>query len=252
MPMPARQVFSKRLIRFSKMQKKNSLLLFVLFVLVLNSYAQSTVIGFGATYGNHTRPELDNYISYFLKAVDLPDFTIPNTYGADFYIGTKNKHTEYMFGAAYSMGSNGSISADGSRVVKFSQSIFDLHMGFDRYLTSWFFVGAQFTVSSFSGKNKYKNTGIPTASDSLIDFTDDSWNIFQGFSVGIRGESGFFIPFNDEGSGLKLLGYYDLGLSKYDFYNSFDKVLTSYPGDKKTKGNTIGVQLLYLFSISRN
>ena len=234
------------------MKTKNSLLLSLLLVLVSNSFAQSTLWGVGAIYQNHTRPELDNFISYFLKAVELPDFTIPNTYGADFYIGTKNKHTEYMFGGAFSMGSNGSISADNSRVVKLSQSIFDLHMGFDRYLTSWFFVGGQFTVSSFSGKNKYKNTGTPTAADSLIDFTDDSFNIFQGYSVGIRGESGFFIPFNDEGSGLKLLGYYDLGLSKYDFYNSFDKVLTSYPGNKKTKGNTIGVQLLFLFSTSRN
>lgn len=234
------------------MKKKNSLLLSLLLVLVLNSFAQSTSFGVGAIYQNHTRPELDNYISYFLKAVDLPEFTIPTTYGADFYIGTKNKHTEYMFGGSFSMGSNGSISADNSRVVKLSQSIFDLHMGFDQYLTSWFFVGGQFTVSSFSGKNKYKNSGSPLAADTLIDFTPDSWNIFQGYSVGIRGESGFFVPFKKAGSGIKLLGYYQLGLSKFNYFDSFDKVLTTYPGEKKTKGNTIGVELLYLFPISQD
>jgi len=41
------------------------------------------------------------------------------------------------------------------------------------------------------------------------------------------------------------MGYYDLGVSKYDFYNSFDKVITSYTGDKKTKGNAFGVQVLF-------
>ncbi len=228
------------------MKKKNSLLLSLLLVFVSNSFAQSASVGVGVIYQNHTRPELDNYISYFLKAVDLPEFTIPNTYGVDFYIGKKEKHTEYMFGGAYSMGSNGSISEDNSRVVKLSQSIFDLHMGFDQYLTSWFFVGGQFTVSSFSGKNKYKNTGTPTAADSLIDFSDDSFNIFRGYSVGVRGESGFFIPVNKEGSGIKILGYYQLGLSKFDFYNSFDKVLKSYPGDLKTRDQSIGIQLLVL------
>lgn len=232
------------------MKKSNSLVLLIFLALVSNSFAQKTILGFGATYGNHTRLELDTYIKYFVNATELPELLIPNTYGADIYIGTKTKHTEYVFGGAYSKGFNSAFSLDKSRSIRLSQNIFDLHMGFDRYLTSWFFVGAQFTVSSFSGKNKYENSGTPIPADSLMDFSDDSFNIFRGYSIGVRGESGFFIPFNDAGAGLKLLGYYNLGLSKFDYYNSFDRVIKSYPGTQKTKGNTIGVQLLFLFPLS--
>lgn len=231
------------------MKKINSLLIVLLFIGPI-SFAQGPFLGFGIIYQNHNRPQFDNYLNYFTNAVDLPEFKVPNAYGLDLYIGSKIKHTDYMLGASYCIGSNASKSLDKSREITFTQNIFDLHLGFDRYLTRWFFVGGQLNVSSFSGKTRYKNTGTATAADTSIDFTKDSWNIFKGYSLGLRGESGFFIPFKSQGSGLKLLGYYDLGLSKYDFYNSFDKVLTTYPGDKKTRGNKFGIQLMFLISMS--
>jgi hypothetical protein len=234
------------------MYKKISTFFTGLFLLVTGVFAQNSFLGIGAIYSNHSRKGLDNYMNYAMKELDLPQSSFPDTYGISVGYSVKNNSSEFIFGGSYSVGKNVVESSDKSRIVSFKQNVFNLNLGVDKYLVPWYFIGGQFLVSSFTGTFKYDNSGTPLPADSNIDFTEDSFNFLKGYSVGLRGETGFFVPVGDNGSGLRLSGYYDLGLSKYNYYESFDKVLTTYTGDKKTKENTWGIVLQYQFGLGSN
>lgn len=234
---------------------KTSLILTIALFTILGTAltAQTRAFTVGIVYGNNSRQDLDNYIDYFTNAVGLPSMPITNSYGVGAAFSTRTKNTEAIFGCSLAKGGfNKKLSSDKSRSLLLKQSNFNFNLGVDQYIVPWFFVGGQFLVTNFSGTAKYENTGDPIPADTLIETTGDHSNIFLGYGVGVRGESGFFIPLKKEGSGIKILGYYDLGLSKFNFYDSFDKVITSYSGNKKTKGNTFGVHLLFSIPLGDN
>jgi len=236
----------------SPLNMKNTLFPILIFLLTSGVTAQTKLLTVGVIYGNHTRKELDTYINYFTRSTNLPDILIANTYGAEFAFSVRNNNTEGIFGGSYSRGFNSAFSEDKLQSIKLKQGIFNLHAGLDQYLVPCFFLGGQFLLSNFSGSVKYENSGYPVPADTLIENTGDNMNIFLGYNFSLRAESGFFIPVKKEESGIKILGYYDLGISKYNFYDSFDKVITSYDGDKKTKGNSFGVQILYAIPMGSN
>jgi len=227
--------------------------LLVLFYTIFTStiFAQFKSLNVGPVYSNHSRSELDKYVDFFTAATGLPAMAMANAYGVSFSVSSGNGSIQGIFGGSYTYGLNSTVSSDKLKSLVLKQGNFNLNFGLDKYIVPWFFVGGQFLVTSFSGKTKYKNTGDPSPSDTLIGNTGDNSNIFLGYGIGIRGETGFYIPFKTEDSGVKIQGYYDLGLSKYNFYDSFDKVITSYTGDKKTMGNAFGVQLLFAIPMGR-
>lgn len=228
------------------MYKKFSLTFLVIAIIGSTSVAQTKSLAFGIIYTNYTRTNLDSYVDFFTQSVEIPDMEIANAYGIEFIYSSRNKNTEGIFGGSCTLGGfNRTVSTDNSRSLALKQSNFSIHFGVDQYILPWFFVGGQFLVTGFSGRAKYENTGSFIPADTLIDFTEDNLNFLVGYGLGLRAETGFYVPLKNEGSGIKIMGYYDLGITKFDFYNSFDKVITSYTGDKKTKGKAFGVQLLF-------
>jgi len=234
------------------MIKKIHLLILLSLITYSSTIAQTTRFNLGIVAMNHSRPDFNKYTEYLLQSLNFATKPFNNTYGVDATISTKLEHAEISFGGTYTQSRRFNENSENTIAVLLKQKIFDIHLGLDYYPIQWFFVGAHFYTTSFNGDFKYENNGPQQAIDTLIDFTDDSFNIFKGYSIGMRAQSGINIPITPmgfNGAALKISGNYDFGLTPYKYYESFDKVLLTYTENKKTKGNRVGIQIGISFPI---
>lgn len=228
------------------MKSTTILLLMAVFCSVQTVNAQR-YFNVGFQYNNHSAKTLDEYTILVGNEAVMNSTPIHYGYGVDLGYLVKNESVESVIGISFSRAPSTQFSDDKTRELKMKKQLVDIHLGFNKYFTDWFFAGGQFLVSNFTGTLKYENTGNIQVIDTLIDFTPDSFNILRGYSVGLRADGGFFIPFSKEtGSGMKLEAFYDLGLTRFNYYDSFDKVYTAYSGDKKTRGNKYGFVFSFL------
>lgn len=229
------------------MKKTLKLICWALILLPAYSSAQSG--NAGIIYSSVHRPQFDVYISHLLTSLEFEYKPFTNTYGVDLAYSSRGKRTEFIFGLSFHKSFRASLSDDKIRSMHLNQRYVDFHTGLDYYPVRWFFAGGQLLLCSFEGKLKYENTGAPLVADTAIVFTEDSFNIFRGYQLGLRGESGFYIPINGDKSGIKIFGFYDLGLMPFNFYDSFDKVLNTYSGDKKTSSQRYGAMIQFTFPL---
>jgi hypothetical protein len=67
-----------------------------------------------------------------------------------------------------------------------------------------------------------------------------------------RPKGGFFFPFKKDAlSGFKLTAFYDMSISKYDFYNKdiFQNRIKNYKGETKSSFKALGVQATIAFAL---
>ncbi|MFM9985698.1 MAG: hypothetical protein ACKVOK_10730 [Flavobacteriales bacterium] len=212
-----------------------------------NVFSQSNGLAFGGLYEIIISKGNQIYLDSIASKLDLKEhIDLSNPGGiAIYYTSKSGPKTEGEAGISL-LAKNAVLKNDSGASLGINNRIAGLHFGLNYYPTRWLVAGAQFKVSNFSGRVKYSNP----ASDTLFQFTPDNINFMIGYSVGIRPQVGFSIPFTPANSnkdrGMRILAFYDLGLSRYRFYDAYDKIMP-FEGNKKTFTSGYGVELTFYF-----
>ena len=226
------------------------LISFLFCCLVAGTMAQSSdddgiYISFSILANRPNRPDMEKYIKVLDDSLGLnPGFKASNGIGAAVSILFRTNKTEFDLGGYASKGGYSTAMSNLDPKPRIGCSDIELHLGMNYFPVPWFLMGAHFATVA-----EQNNTLKDYTSAAISSFDEDvNLNIFRGYSVGVKGIAGLNIPLNSSRSGyFRITPYYYFGLSKYNYYKSFDNVLTSYSGSKKTairdKGLTLGLVL---------
>ncbi len=220
----------------------------VLVCLVSSSlFSQSSGLALGGFYENITSAGHQKYLDSISSKLDMDTRIDLSAAGgmAIYYTSKSDLKNEVEAGISL-LAKNYLYQNDSGLTLAIKNRFAGLHFGYNYYPTRWLVAGAQFKVTNFTGRVKYTNT----ANDTLFQSTPDNINFMIGYSVGIRPQVGFSIPFTPTNSnkdrGMRILAFYDLGLSRYRFYDAYDKIMP-FNGNKKTFTSGYGLELTFYF-----
>jgi hypothetical protein len=197
---------------------------------------------FGLSYSKSTRTEFDKYMTVISDSLKLTNpLVAKNGYGLNLGFIIRNNKGEFEAGGSYVFGTAAkSNNSNNSTTASLSTNTFDIHFGYSVYIAGPLFIGLDLGAISNDGK-----ITITGGNASLFEPTPESHNPFKGYVFFARPKGGFFFPFKkDKVSGFKLSAFYDMSISKYDFYNKdiFSMRLKNYKGDTKTSFKGLGIQ----------
>jgi len=203
---------------------------------------------FGVAYSMPVRTEFDKYMVVISDSLKLINpLQVKNSYGIHAGVVFRNGNGEFEAGGSYAFGITAkSSNATNSTTATLSTNTFDIHFGYSQYLAGPLFIGFDLGVISNDGKFTAKGGNA-----ALFEDTPESHNPFKGYVFFTRPKAGFFFPFKkDQVSGFRLSAFYDMSISKYDFYNKdiFPNRLKNYKGDAKSSYKGLGIQATLLFS----
>lgn len=207
---------------------------------ILN-YGQSNGLTLGIQYNQPTRSGYDDYLNEVSTYYNLTKPLVADkSYGftISYVMGTEKSELEA--GCSLNFFNNDGTNADATEAVKVKNTDIDIFFGGNYLPNRYLVLGGQLVIHSSS--NDLENT-----SEIGISAPDDDFNIFKGYSVVFRAQAGVNIPITDKGMSCRILPYYDLGITKYDFIKSSKHFLTSYDGSPKTNYNAWGVKLQFVF-----
>jgi len=198
-------------------------------------------------YAQTTRPELTNYFQVMSDSLQINDVLDINS-GGGFAVGMVfgGEHTEFDAGGGY-IRSADEIGSDTANLLFYINNDITYYFGANYLPVNFFLIGGSFVINSATGKSNVSGDGNGERYLESLPSTD--FNIFRGYSVGLKAQSGFYINISDDGSRLRLIGYYIYGLSDYNFYTISEKRLTNYHGEQKTNYSTFGIELALLFGM---
>ena len=204
---------------------------------------------FGVAYSKPLRAEFDKYMTVISDSLKLTNpLLVKNSYGIHAGIIFRNGNGEFEAGGSYSFGITAkSSNTTNSTTATLATNTFDIHFGYNQYIAGPLFIG--FDLGVISNDAKFTTKGGNT---SLFESTPESHNPFKGYVFFARPKAGFFFPFKkDKLSGFKLSAFYDLSISKYDFYNKdiLPDRLKYYEGDTKSAYKGLGVQASLVFAM---
>ena len=233
---------------------KKTILPLALLLCCISMYAQKGPSGkglqFGLMYSMPKRTQFDTYMATISHALGIDQTLIAkNDIGFAAGLSFRSGDTEVGVGGGIMLGHKTKISNTGGSVsATLNSTTFDIHFGVNKYLAGPFFIGSDFGVISNGGK--FETVGM----ESLFETTSSNSNPFIGYSVMVKPKAGFFFSFKKgEFTGLRLNAFYDLGLSKYEFYknNLFSTRLKDYTGETKTSYSGFGVDAILVFSLDK-
>lgn len=208
----------------------------------LSLQAQKNVDGiflnFGILGSKASRPTMEKYLDVVSDTLNLnPGLKATNSFGVNIGVLFHTGKTEFDLGGFVAKGGY-HTSMEGLDPRPYARCTdIEMHLGFNYLPVDWFIFGAHF-MANVEQDNTLKsfNSAAITSPDSDLDL-----NIFKGYSVGIKAIAGLNIPVSKEGySYLRITPFYQLGLTKYNYYKLFDNSLTSYSGDKKSRISQAG------------
>lgn len=207
--------------------------------------AQNKGLTLGIQYNQTSRSVYDDYLKeistyYNLSKPLVADQSYGFTIG---YVAGSDK-VEFEGGGSLNFSNNEATNADATEAVRIKNTDIDIFFGGNYLPKRYLVLGGQLVLHASSNdlENASGNGG-----ESGISSPEDDFNIFKGYSVVFRAQAGVNIPLNDKGMSCRILPYYDLGITKYDFIKSSKNFLTSYDGSPKTNYNAWGVKLLFVF-----
>lgn len=207
-------------------------------------------LNFGVVYAQPGRSQFDTYMATISHALAIDQSLVAKQdIGIAAGFSFRSDQTEFEAGAGLMLGHKTKINnTAGSVSAALNTKTFDIHFGFSKYLAGPFFIGSDFGVIANEGK--FETVGM----ESLFESTPSSSNPFKGYSFNIKPKAGFFFPFKkNEYTGLRLNAFYNLGLSKYEFYKNdiFPTRLKNYTGDTKSGYHAPGIQATLVFSMDK-
>jgi hypothetical protein len=235
---------------------KKIFLVISLFLSVIVAFCQKKKTGtegkalyFGVAYSKPVRTEFDKYMAVISDSLKLTNpLLVKNSYGIHAGIIFRNGNGEFEAGGSYAFGITAkSSNTNNSTTETLATNTFDIHFGYNQYIAGPLFIGFDLGVISNAGKFTTKGGNA-----ALFEETPESHNPFKGYVFFARPKCGFFFPFKkDKLSGFKLNAFYDLSISKYDFYNKdiFPNRLKNYKGDTKSSFKGFGAQASFVLAI---
>lgn len=228
-------------------------LLFICSIIAFSQKKKTAIEGkalyFGVAYSKPVRAEFDKYMAVISDSLKLTNpLLVKSSYGIHAGIIFRNGNGEFEAGGSYAFGITAkSSNANNSTTATLATNTFDIHFGYSQYIAGPLFIG--FDIGVISNDGKFTTKGSNAA---LFEATPESHNPFKGYIFFARPKAGFFFPFKkDKISGFKLNAFYDLSISKYDFYNKdiFPDRLKNYKGDAKSSYKGLGVQATLVFAM---
>ncbi len=212
---------------------------------------QGNAFQIGACYLSPTRTQFDKYINTISTTLGLTGSFIPTTNaGGSFAFLMRTGKNEIEAGAGLAIGMRKkSSNAANTVTASLSNSTFDIHFGYNNYVGGPLFIGFDLGVVNNDGKLEQVGAPVNTFEDA-----PGSSNPFKGYVFILKPKAGLFFPFKGSGySGLKLAAFYDLGLSKYQFYSNdiFNTRLKNYTGETKSSYAAFGVSASLVVSINK-
>lgn len=216
-----------------------------------SSSIQGSSLSIGTSYVSPVRSQFDKYLNAIESTLGLTGSIKPTTnIGLNFAYVLRSGSSEIEAGAGLFTGlRKKSSNAAGTATVSCVNKNFDIHFGYNKYLGGPLFLG--FDLAMFSNGGKLEEVGSPA---SVFESTPNSGNPFKGYAFVVRPKAGLFLPFKkDNYSGFKLTAFYDLGVTKYEFYKNdiYDIRLKGYTGETKSSYNGFGAIASIIVQISK-
>jgi hypothetical protein len=203
----------------------------------------------GVAYSKPVRTEFDKYMAVISDSLKLINpLLVKSSFGLHGGVIFRNGKGEFEAGGSYSFGITAkSSNTTNSTTATLATNTFDLHFGYNQYIAGPLFIGVDLGVISNDGKFTVKGSNA-----AIFETTPESHNPFKGYVFFARPKGGFFFPFKKDAlSGLKLTAFYDMSISKYDFYNKdiLPNRLKNYTGAVKSSYKGLGVQATIAFAL---
>ncbi|MEI7735061.1 MAG: hypothetical protein WCI49_06315 [Ferruginibacter sp.] len=204
---------------------------------------------FGGSYSNPIRAEFDKYMAVLSDSLKFTNpLLIKKNFGIQGGLIIRNGKGEFEAGGSYSFGISAKMSnANNTSTATLSTNSFDIHFGYSQYIAGPLFIG--FDIGVLSNDGKFTVAGNNA---TFLEPTPESHNPFKGYVFFARPKGGFFFPFKKDAlSGFKLTAFYDMSISKYDFYNKdiFQNRIKNYKGETKSSFKALGVQATISFAM---
>lgn len=237
---------------------KKILLPVILALIVSDSFCQKhsasiegKAFNIGIYYLSPTRSQFDAYINTISTTLGLTGSIKPTVnIGGSFAFSFRTGKNEIEAGGGLAFGMrNIKTNAGSSNTAALSNKTFDIHFGYNSFVGGPLFLGFDFGVINNGGKLE-----VVTNSSTLFESTPSSSNPFKGYVFNVKPKAGLFFPFSKkEYSGLKFTAFYDLGLTKYQFYTNdiFDSRLKNYTGETKSSYNAFGAQASLVIGLNK-
>lgn len=234
------------------MKKIVLLLVCILSLKAAFSQKGNTGFMFKATYAIPNRPGMDKYINVLSDSLKLPSrLQLKNGVGIGIsYLKGSNK-AEFEAGGDVTLGFD-TKGNTGTNSATVKTTDIALHFGGNYLPAKFFLIGGHLVINSMSGKLKVNDA--PQTLPAIEQEPDTDFNIFKGYSVGLRAQAGFVLPLSGKKQGevpasIRILPFYQLGFTKYNYYNSFDNRLKNFTGDKKTTASFAGASIALVIGI---
>ena len=229
------------------MRMKQYHILFILCLTINFANAQSKAsFKFDLHYAQTDRPELQTYLTALSDSMQVAEpLTITSGFGFGVGFLLNTNKMEYEVGGGYTRMAD-EVGSEDDNLVYYKNGEITYHFGVNYLPAKFFLLGGSFVINSANAK--CNRTGLGTGDKYLENLPATDFHIFRGYSVAVKGQSGFYINTNkDKGNRMQLTGYYIYGLSDYNFYTVSEQRLVGYTGEQKTSYTTAGIELAFLF-----
>ncbi|NVO21322.1 MAG: hypothetical protein HXX13_16595 [Bacteroidetes bacterium] len=209
--------------------------------------ADGAFINFSLMGVKANRPNMDAYVKVLSDTLNLDPALKPNNgYGLNAAFITRKNKFEFELGG-YVTKTHYTTSMDLSGDIPIIKcGDIEIHMGANYLPVNWLIFGAHLLLNAEQNNQlKNANSASVTSPESNVDL-----NIFRGYSFGVKAIAGLNIPLSKKGNNfIRITPFYQLGISKYNYYKAFDNYLANYSGDKKTRISQTGILVGLVFKI---
>lgn len=192
-----------------------------------------------ASYSMPKRTEFDKYVKTISDSAKLKNtLNVNKAYGLHFNAGLRSRKNEIEAGVAFFKTiSIKESNSNNSSFISVNNTNVDVHFGYNRYLNNIVFWGMDFVAMSNNGKITYEGTAV-----NYFEQTPESSNPFKGYQFVFRPKFGFNFLLGEKIC-FRVNAFYDMALSKYEFYKNdiFNLRLKNYTGITKSDYKNFGV-----------
>lgn len=200
---------------------------------------------FGGMYGKSSRSGFDPYLNAVKDSLHAPGgFSNKPAAGVALGVLIRGKKSEFELGG-YVLKNNYRLASQLNGLdPRFNCSDIELHMGVNLLPAKILIIGAHLS------SNAETITLKEVEGTAFEDAPTTNFNIFRGYSIGLKAIAGLNIPLNKEKTGfLRITPFYYLGATKYDFKKSADRYLKNYSGSTKTALQSQGIIASLIISL---
>lgn len=227
---------------------KSFCFLMLLAFITVKVSGQTSGFKIGGIYAQTNRTQQQTYLETLSEVHSFAEtLNVTTGYGLALGYVVRTNKGEFEAGGSLSAASD-RLTDDLSNSLTFKARDIALYFGGNYVPFKFLILGAGLNINA--AENTCTSEG-PIANVVILESTpSEDFNIFKGYSVGLKAQAGFNIPFkDDELTGLRIMPFYAFSFGKYNFYNVTNKRLANYAGDPKTNFQNMGIEVDVVFGM---